>query len=108
MRRQTNLTFIDASIVPLAALQRPKSSSNAATVPAGRLHAPGRRITGAGQRSLMTPERNDSGTATDAQDALHNEGGIRLAVKAISAFTIQPYRRDEFVRLFESLVATTV
>ncbi len=73
--------------------------------PAGRLHAPGRRITGAGQRSPMTPERNDSGTAPDAQDAFHNEGGIRLAVKAISAFTIQPDRRDEFVRLFEGLVA---
>ena len=29
-----------------------------------------------------------------------------MAVKAISEFTIQPGRRDEFVRLFESLVAT--
>jgi quinol monooxygenase YgiN len=28
-----------------------------------------------------------------------------MAVKAISEFTIQPGRRDEFVRLFESLVA---
>jgi quinol monooxygenase YgiN len=28
-----------------------------------------------------------------------------MAVKAISEFTIQPDRRDEFVRLFESLVA---
>ena len=29
-----------------------------------------------------------------------------MAVKAISEFTIQPGRRDEFVRLFDSLVAT--
>lgn len=28
-----------------------------------------------------------------------------MAVKAISEFTIRPARRDEFVRLFESLVA---
>lgn len=28
-----------------------------------------------------------------------------MAIKAISEFTIQPGRRDEFVRLFESLVA---
>ena len=28
-----------------------------------------------------------------------------MAVKAISEFAIQPGRRDEFVRLFESLVA---
>ena len=28
-----------------------------------------------------------------------------MAVKAISEFTIQPDRRDEFVRLFEGLVA---
>ena len=28
-----------------------------------------------------------------------------MAVKAISEFTIQPGRRDDFVRLFESLVA---
>jgi hypothetical protein len=27
-----------------------------------------------------------------------------MAVKAVSEFTIQPDRRDEFVRLFESLV----
>ncbi len=28
-----------------------------------------------------------------------------MAVKAISEFTTQPNRRDEFVRLFDSLVA---
>ena len=28
-----------------------------------------------------------------------------MAIKAISEFTLQPDRRDEFVRLFESLVA---
>jgi quinol monooxygenase YgiN len=33
------------------------------------------------------------------------KGEFRLAVKAISEFTIQPGRRDEFVRLFDSLVA---
>jgi quinol monooxygenase YgiN len=31
--------------------------------------------------------------------------GFRLAIKAISDFVIQPGRRNEFVRLFESLVA---
>ena len=31
-----------------------------------------------------------------------------MAVKAISQFAIQPGRRDEFVRLFESLVAQHV
>jgi quinol monooxygenase YgiN len=36
---------------------------------------------------------------------VNRRGGFRMAVKAISEFTIQPDRRDEFVRLFESLVA---
>jgi quinol monooxygenase YgiN len=30
---------------------------------------------------------------------------IRVTIKAISTFTVQPGRRDEFVRLFESLVS---
>ena len=35
----------------------------------------------------------------------HGEERIGVAIKSITEFTVQPGRRDEFVSLFESLVA---
>jgi quinol monooxygenase YgiN len=43
--------------------------------------------------------------ASRHNDVAAQRGGVAVAIKAITEFTIQSGRRDEFVSLFESLVA---